>query len=559
MTRFVFVVCCLLVSGCAFIDDFSRFEVDPNRADAGDAGTPPDARVIDAPGCVARPETCNHEDDDCDGTIDEAPTECSFPNGVTGCVDGLCAMTGCMEGFGDCTGELGCETDLSSAENCGSCGVACAWGEVCMASACGAPGIVDVLILPSTDLSIVGALEWDEATGDMLLGIGHRGTVRLPDRSLTTSDLESSLLRLRPDGTTAWVVSLAEASVVEIQSLPTGEVFLAGSFGGSLSVGGTTYDAAPSRFAGYIRSLTATGEDRSFEHYRATDTVGPRAMGVAGGHALLVGTASGDFEFSGALGQDDGFLVDRNDASESSSTRLYGGSRMDRIDDLAIAADGSFAIAASYVGPATFDGPAATSPTANEFDSQVLIAVFDRLGAQRWQLTAGAPGSSPEQARAVTMDPAGNVYWSGLVAGAADFGGGPISPIDTFPAVVASHTPDGTYRWAIQLRNFTPTRMTTDGDLVYLVGEISDGDISPDGSVPFSGRFDGLVAALDADDGRVVWARSWGGTDTDRPTSIELDAAGRVWVAASSASTVTLGTLHTPEGSRDGYVFRLEH
>ena len=59
MTRFVFVVCCLLVSGCAFIDDFSRFEVDPNRADAGDAGTPPDARVIDAPGCVARPETCN--------------------------------------------------------------------------------------------------------------------------------------------------------------------------------------------------------------------------------------------------------------------------------------------------------------------------------------------------------------------------------------------------------------------------------------------------------------------------------------------------------------------
>lgn len=46
-------------------------------------------------------------------------------------------LRGCAAGFGDCDGEDGlCETRLSTATDCGACGVACAEGERCADGAC---------------------------------------------------------------------------------------------------------------------------------------------------------------------------------------------------------------------------------------------------------------------------------------------------------------------------------------------------------------------------------------------------------------------------------------
>lgn len=53
--------------------------------------------------------------------------KCTFANAEGACVEGACALSKCVEGFGDCKPEEpGCETALlSSTTNCGSCGNSC--------------------------------------------------------------------------------------------------------------------------------------------------------------------------------------------------------------------------------------------------------------------------------------------------------------------------------------------------------------------------------------------------------------------------------------------------
>lgn len=63
---------------------------------------------------------------------------CSFPNASAVCVNGNCAIGVCAPGFADCNGVLadGCETNLSSNENCGACGNVCSPGQVCSNGSC---------------------------------------------------------------------------------------------------------------------------------------------------------------------------------------------------------------------------------------------------------------------------------------------------------------------------------------------------------------------------------------------------------------------------------------
>jgi hypothetical protein len=52
---------------------------------------------------------------------------CAVPNGTSTCVNGMCTMPVCTPGYADCDGNAanGCETNLNTVNNCGTCGKVC--------------------------------------------------------------------------------------------------------------------------------------------------------------------------------------------------------------------------------------------------------------------------------------------------------------------------------------------------------------------------------------------------------------------------------------------------
>lgn len=94
--------------------------------------------------------TCSSGQTDCSGTCRDLATDvnncgscghaCSpAPNATVACVAGVCTISSCVSGFGDCDGDAGngCETFLAvDPRNCGACGRACGPTQSCVNFTC---------------------------------------------------------------------------------------------------------------------------------------------------------------------------------------------------------------------------------------------------------------------------------------------------------------------------------------------------------------------------------------------------------------------------------------
>ena len=103
----------------------------------GDACAGPDCDQENESVFEGAPETCNGRDDDCDTVIDEGfdlrvdvdncgacGVSCAFDNADAACEDGTCQIAACADGYADCNADPadGCEADLSDPTLCGACG-----------------------------------------------------------------------------------------------------------------------------------------------------------------------------------------------------------------------------------------------------------------------------------------------------------------------------------------------------------------------------------------------------------------------------------------------------
>ena len=271
-------------------------------------------------------------------------------------------------------------------------------------------------------------------------------------------------------------------------------------------------------------------------------------------------------------------FVSKLDASGSHVwTKWFGGIETDWGYALTFDVSGNIYAAGSFMKTIDFDpGPGTVNIAAAYVD--VFIVKLCPAGNYMWATKMG--GGFTDEARAIAVDAAGNIYTTGNFLGFADFDpsageywlnsniiGG--SDADVF---ISKLDASGNFVWAKQLAGWYPYEcfsygIAVDGSgNVYTTGRFHttvDFDPGPGTSFLTSNANDGFLLKLNSS-GDYVWAKKIGGCAIDDFTSgVVLDASGNVYVSGHFQFVGDFdpgpGTYNmTGFGNTDGYVCEVD-
>lgn len=241
------------------------------------------------------------------------------------------------------------------------------------------------------------------------------------------------------------------------------------------------------------------------------------AHGVAlavDGAIYVAGHTSGAFDGATNAGGADVFLSRFTVDGNREWSRIWGSSKSDYVNGLAVDGDGNIYVTGYAYG--AFDG----QTTMGGCDA--FLSRFDSAGNREWSRLWGSASNDVAVGVAIA---GGSIYVAGYTGGRFDNlskAGG------TDPFLVRFNT-NGDREWSRMwgsVSNDTVSGVTVDGlGNVYVAGTVSAG-------------FDDQVVSSDSDifttmftaDGAKTWTRIWGSSDLDRAQGITADREGNVFV-----------------------------
>ena len=272
------------------------------------------------------------------------------------------------------------------------------------------------------------------------------------------------------------------------------------------------------------------------------------------GNVYIAGYVGDALPGQTSSGRTDAFLQKLDASLSTLWTRQFGTDDNDRVNALAADSQGGVYLVGGTIGE--FDGY-----TSQYFGSDAYVRAYDGEGTERWTQQFGTKFAT--LARAVAVDPTGNVYVAGHTEGSlpgfSNAGGAPFGAITTWnDAFLRKYDPDGAEVWTRQFGHERHDEIhgITLGPSggVYVVGYT---DESFDGFTNTGGR-DAFVRKYDAD-GNVVWTQQFGSESAagaqpnDKGLGIGLDASGNVYVVGSTTGRFAGGE----GGGSDGFIRKM--
>jgi len=361
-----------------------------------------------------------------------------------------------------------------------------------------------------------------------------------------------------PDGTiTSYGWTFGDGSTGSGVTPPPHVYSVAGTYTVTLTVtdnlGATGQDTATVTVGGagstqWAKGLGGPGDD------------GATAVAVDGnGNVLVAGGFQGTATIGGqtlvSAGARDVFVAKFTAAGALVWVKRWGGAGDDYARGVAVDGAGNVLVVGYFFGTSDFGTGALTSAG---LEDVFLAAYSGTTGAALWTRRAGSTGD--DVAFAVAIDGSGNAVVTGAFMGTVDFGAGAVvavspSQFDTFVAKYTMAT--GACQWAKQFLNGS-------NDMGYGVAVDASGNIVLVGTFAYKIDFGGgILTSAGADDlfvakltstGGYLWAFRRGGTDTDAPQGVALDASGNVFVTGYFRGTTDFGTGALVSQSWDGFV-----
>ncbi|MFZ4123907.1 MAG: SBBP repeat-containing protein [Candidatus Planktophila sp.] len=366
-------------------------------------------------------------------------------------------------------------------------------------------------------------------SGGNIYTTGHfRGTVDF-DPGTGTSNLTS--------------VGFADVFVSKLNS--TGDLLWAKGFGGTS--GGDF---------GHSIAVDSGGNIYTTGHFRGTVDFDP-------------GAGTSNLTSAGAT---DVFVSKLDSAGDLIWAKSFGGGVGNLAYSIAVDGSGNIYTTGYFRGTADFDPGEGTFNLTNAGSGDAFVSKLNSAGDFLWAKRFG--GTQSDRAYSIAVDSSGNVYTTGYFQATVDFDPGAgtsnLTSAGATDAFVSKLDSAGDFLWAKRFGGTQSERaysIAVDGSgNVYTTGYFS-GTVDFDPGAGTSnltsvGQGDAFVSKLDSA-GDLIWAKSFGGTESDLGLSIAVDGSGNVYTTGYFRRTVDFdpgaGTSNlTSVGSDDVFVSKLD-
>jgi len=333
---------------------------------------------------------------------------------------------------------------------------------------------------------------------------------------------------------------------------PSGNLYIAGAFSGSVTLGNVTFNTAGGRdiivakldaAGNVIWARQAGGAGDDFGHGVAVDNAGNVFLGGSIQFTAQFGTTTVT-----STGQSDGFLAKYDAGGNLHWVRRVGGAGNDAVYAVGTDDAGNATIAGDFSGTANFGALVLVS--AGGLDG--FVARFDAAGNPMWAVRHGGAGDNNNPG--LRVDPTGVAYVAGSFPNTATFGVTTLTSRGSNDAFVAKLDNTGAFQWA---RQFGGPGDDQGNDVAF----------GPGGAVHLAGRFQGTVTngtnvltttggneifltKLDAA-GSVLWTRQAGGISNDVAFGVAADGAGNVFVTGTIGGPATFSSTPVANAGLD--------
>ncbi|MCP4641529.1 MAG: hypothetical protein GY851_13890 [bacterium] len=335
--------------------------------------------------------------------------------------------------------------------------------------------------------------------------------------------------------------------------------------------------------AATLASVAAHAADGDFVWARAINGSLNAGHGVAvdaSGSVYTTGFFQGPADFDPGPGEFrvtptawwDIYVLKLDPAGNFVWAKTFGGMGYDSGSDITVGAADDIFVTGSFGGTVDFDpGPGTHNLTSAGY-GDVFVLKLDNAGNFAWASAMG--GVSSDAGTSVTEDTAGNIYVTGAFQGTADFDPGPgtynLTSAGNTDMFVLKLDSAGNLVWARAMGG--TFGCFSHGVAVDAVGSVytsgffhgtADFDPGPGTyNLSSAGSGDVFVSKLDSA-GSFVWAKSVGGTSSDKDYDVVLDGGGSVFTTGQFQGTVDFdpgpGTYNlSSAGSGDVFVLKLD-
>jgi uncharacterized membrane protein YqhA len=281
------------------------------------------------------------------------------------------------------------------------------------------------------------------------------------------------------------------------------------------------------------------------------------------------GTGSSNLTSAGLF---DIFISKLDSAGNFGWAKSMGGTNDDNGVSISVDGSGNVYTTGYFHGNVDFDPGPGTSNLTSAGSNDIFISKLDASGNFIWAKSMG--GTGQDGSSSITVGGSGNIYTTGSFSGTVDFDPGAgtnnLTSVGSSDIFISKLDPAGNFDWAKSMGGTgqdASSSITADGSgNLYTTGSFfGTVDFDPGTgtrNLTSAGVNDIFISKLDAA-GNFIWAKSMGGSSTDRGASIALDGSGNVYTTGYFVGTADFdpgaGTSNlTSAGSSDIFISKLD-